>query len=48
MKIPIIAKENLKEKPDYMVVLAWNFFKEIKSKNASLADKFLSIKDLEK
>ena len=48
MKIPIIAKENLKEKPDYMVVLAWNFFEEIKSKNASLADKFLSIKDLEK
>ena len=48
MKIPIKAKENLKEKPDYAVVLAWNFFDEIKNKNINLAHKIISIKDLEK
>ena len=48
MKIPITAKENLKEKPDYALVLAWNFFDEIKKKNGDLAHKFISIKDLEK
>ena len=32
MKIPIISKENLKEKPDYLLVLDWNFFDEIKKK----------------
>ena len=48
VKIPIIAKENLKEKADCMLVLAWNFFEEIKKKNMNLANEFLSIKDLEK
>ena len=48
VKIPIIAKENLKEKPDCALVLAWNFFDEIKKKNIDLAHKFISIKDLEK
>ena len=47
MKIPIISKENLKEKTDYLLVLAWNFFDEIKKKNADLAHKFINIKDLE-
>ena len=47
MKIPIISKENLKKKSDYLLVLAWNFFDEIKKKNADLAHKFISIKDLE-
>ena len=47
MKIPIISKEKLKKKPDYALVLAWNFFEEIKKKNSDLAHKFISIKDLE-
>ena len=47
MKIPIISKEKLKKKPDYALVLAWNFFDEIKKKNNNLANKFISIKDLE-
>ncbi len=48
MKIPIISKDKVKTKPDYAVVLAWNFIEEIKRKNADLAHKFISIKDLEK
>ena len=47
MKIPIISKENVKGKPDYALVLAWNFLDEIKKKNSDLAHKFISIKDLE-
>ncbi len=47
MKIPIISKERLKQKADYLLVLAWNFFNEIKKMNVDLAHKFISIKDLE-
>ena len=48
MNIPIISKAQIRKKPDYALVLAWNFFDEIKKKNSDLADKFISIKDLEK
>ena len=47
MKIPIISKANVKEKFDYALVLAWNFFDEIKRNNRGLAHKFISIKDME-
>ena len=47
MKIPIVSKTSLKEKTDCLLVLAWNFFDEIKKKNSDLAHKFISIKDLE-
>ena len=47
MNIPILSKVQIKGKPDYAVVLAWNFLDEIKKKNSDLADKFISIKDLE-
>jgi hypothetical protein len=47
MKIPITSKEKVKDKPDCALVLAWNFFDEIKRKNSDLAHKFISIKDLE-
>ena len=47
MKIPIVSKESLKEKADCVLVLAWNFFDEIKKNNSNLAKKFISIKDLE-
>ena len=47
MKIPIISKAKVKEKFDYALVLAWNFFDEIKKKNSGLANKFINIKDLE-
>ena len=48
VKIPIISKKNLSQKPKCLLVLAWNFFEEIKEKNTSLANHFLNIKDLEK
>ena len=47
MNIPITSKTKIKKKPDYALVLAWNFFDEIKKKNSDLAHKFISIKDLE-
>ena len=47
MNIPIVSRSKIKEKPDYALVLAWNFFEEIKKNNRDLASKFISIKDLE-
>ena len=47
MNIPIISKLEVKVKPDYGIVLAWNFFDEIKNKNSDLVHKFINIKDLE-
>ena len=47
MKIPIVSKSKIKEKADYAVVLAWNFFDEIKKKNSDLRKNLISIKDLE-
>jgi len=47
MNIPIVSKNKIKTKPNYALVLAWNFFEEIKKNNRDLANKFVSIKDLE-
>lgn len=51
VKIPIYSKDKLREiKPDVIIVLAWNFFEEIKKNNVELINqgiKFLSIKDLQ-
>jgi hypothetical protein len=47
MRIPILGKKNLKYKPDYLLVLAWNFFNDIKKNNKNLAEKIISIKELE-
>lgn len=47
VKIPIKSKKFLKQKPDYLLVLAWNFFEDIKKNNKDLAKDIISIKDLE-
>jgi len=47
VKIPICDKSYVKNKPDYLLVLAWNFFKEIKKNNKDLCSNIINIKDLE-
>ena len=47
IKIPIKSKKFLEDKPDYLLVLAWNFFEDIKKSNKDLAKNIISIKDLE-
>jgi len=48
MRIPIVAKQKLETKPDIALVLAWNFYEDIKKNNLDLAKKLINIKDLEK
>ena len=45
--IPIKDKKALKEKNALILVLAWNFFQEIKKNNSKLSNKFVNIKELE-
>ena len=45
--IPIKSKKNFKKKNSLILVLAWNFFKEIKKNNLNLSSKFVNIKELE-
>ena len=48
LNIPIYSKTKIKEKDPTVLVLAWNFFSEIKSNNKKISNKFINIKDLEK
>ena len=48
VKIPIKNKSYIKNKDNTLIVLAWNFFKDIKKNNSNLSDNFINIKDLEK
>ena len=47
VKIPIKNKTNVKDKKNALLVLAWNFYEDIKKNNKSLSDYIVSIKDLE-
>ena len=47
IKIPIKNKSQIKNRKNIMIVLAWNFFKDIKNNNSQLSDNFINIKDLE-
>jgi SAM-dependent methyltransferase/quercetin dioxygenase-like cupin family protein len=51
VRIPIYSKEKLNEDlPDVIIVMAWNFFEDIKRNNQDLISKgikFISIKDLQ-
>jgi nucleoside-diphosphate-sugar epimerase len=47
VKIPIKNKSYIKNKNNVLLVLAWNFFKDIKKNNSELSNNFINIKDLE-
>ena len=50
VKIQIRNKSFIKDNDNYLLVLAWNFFEEIKikNKNTNITKKYINIKDLEK
>ena len=47
VKIPIKKKSIIKNKKNVLLVLAWNFFDDIKRNNKNLSENFVNIKDLE-
>ena len=47
VKIPIKDKSNIKNKKNTLLVLAWNFFEDIKKNNKNLSDNFVNIIELE-
>jgi nucleoside-diphosphate-sugar epimerase/quercetin dioxygenase-like cupin family protein len=47
VKIPIFSKNKLKDADSTILVLAWNFFDEIKNNNKKLSKNFINIKALE-
>jgi len=47
VKIPIISKQKLNIQNPLIIVLAWNFFEDIKKNNTDISNKFISIKQLE-
>ena len=47
VKIPIKSKEIIKNNNNIMIVLAWNFFNDIKKNNSKLSKNFINIKELE-
>ena len=47
VRIPIKNKTNVKDKKNALLVLAWNFYEDIKKNNESLSDYIVNIKDLE-
>ena len=48
VKIPIYHNKKFKNNNSIILVLAWNFFDEIKLNNLEYKDRIISIKDLEK
>ena len=47
VNIPIYSKDKIKNNKSPILVLAWNFFREIKKNNKDLTNRFISIKSLE-
>ena len=47
VKIPIKNKNYIKNKNNTLIVLAWNFYEDIKKNNSKLSNNIINIKDLE-
>ena len=47
VKIPIKDKSQIKNKKNILLVLAWNFYNDIKKNNSNLSSRFVNIKELE-
>ena len=47
VKIPIKNKSQIKNKNNVLIVLAWNFYEDIKKNNSNLSNNFINIKELE-
>ena len=47
VRIPIKNKSEIKNKKNILIVLAWNFYKDIIKNNSELSENFINIKDLE-
>ncbi len=47
VKIPIKNKDKIKNKNNTLLVLAWNFYEDIKKNNSKLSNNIINIKDLE-
>ncbi len=47
VKIPIKKKSIIKNKNNTLIVLAWNFYDDIKKNNSDLSDNFINVKELE-
>jgi len=48
VKIPIFSKDKISKQKPIILVLAWNFYKDIKKDNNNLSNFFVNIKELEK
>ena len=47
VNIPIYSKKKIKDKKNLILVLAWNFFEDIKKNNKHISNDFINIKSLE-
>ena len=47
VKIPIKNKSQIKDNDNTLIVLAWNFFNDIKENNSELSKNIINIKNLE-
>jgi nucleoside-diphosphate-sugar epimerase/dTDP-4-dehydrorhamnose 3,5-epimerase-like enzyme len=47
VKIPIKSKSQIKNKKNLLLVLAWNFYNDIKKNNPELSNNYINIKELE-
>ena len=48
VNIPIYSKKKIRDKKNLILVLAWNFFEDIKKNNKHISNDFINIKSLEK